>query len=144
MRISIFILLALLLYITSCNRTNISTNPKGIGPINHIQLTTINDSLMQVGQQLFKDKCSACHTMEFKNTGPDISDILAIKKPEWIMNFLLNKEEMLQRDSLAILTRNKYETDCGSPITEYHETVELLEYLRIYQIWLHEFNGLFE
>lgn len=98
---------------------------------------------MQVGQQLFKDKCAQCHTMEYKNTGPDISDMLAVRKPEWIMNFLLNKEEMLLRDSLAILTRKKYEVDCGSIITQEHEAREMLEYLRIYQIWLHEFNALY-
>ncbi len=140
--------MVLILFISaiSCkNESNTtSTDPRGIGPIKQIELATINDSLMQVGQQLFKDECSQCHTMEFKNTGPDISDILANKKPEWIMNFLLNKEEMLQKDSLALLTRNNYEVDCGATITKEHNALELLEYFRIYQIWLHEFNGLYE
>jgi len=135
---------ALLATVISCNNKKTSSSPYGIGPISHVELTTISDSLMQVGQQLFKDKCTECHTMEYKNSGPDISDILANKKPEWIMNFLLNKEEMLQKDSLAIYTRNKYKVDCGASITEEHNALELLEYFRIYQIWLHEFNGLYE
>ena len=125
----------------SCNSKDpISTDPKGIGPVSNLELALINDSLMKTGLGLFKDRCSKCHTMEYKNAGPDISDILAIRKPEWIVNFLLNKEEMLLRDSLAIRTRVKYKADCGSNITIETEALELLEYLRIYQIWLHEFN----
>ncbi len=141
---------ALLLIITivsfaiGCSDTSISSNPKGVGPITNLELNTINDSLMKVGQQLFKDGCTQCHTMEYKNTGPDISDILANRKPEWVMNFLLNKEEMLQRDSLAILTRLKYKTDCGSVISNKNEAIELIEYFRIYQVWLHEFNVLYK
>ncbi len=47
---------------------------------------------------------------------------------------------MLQRDSLALIIRSRYKENCGSPITEKPEALEILEYLCIYQIWLHEFN----
>jgi len=127
---------------TANKKLTISKDPKGIGPIKQLDLTTINDSVMKVGLQLFNNECSNCHTMEYKNTGPDISDILAIRKPEWVVNFLLNKEEMLLRDSLAIKTRILYEQDCGASINEEQKALNLLEYLRIYQIWLHEFYAL--
>lgn len=142
----LYSLLILLTFLISCREdiTSISTNPNGIGPITQLKLPIINDSLMQVGQQLFKVKCAECHTMEYKNEGPDISDILAIRKSEWVMNFLVNKEEMLLRDAAAIRTRKKYEFDCGSTIITEKEARELLEYLRIYQIWLHEFNTLYK
>ncbi|MGB0882677.1 MAG: c-type cytochrome, partial [Vicingaceae bacterium] len=112
----------------------------GIGPVANLELPAINDSLMKVGMNLFKTKCSECHTMEFKNSGPDISDLLYTKKPEWFMNFMLNKNEMLKRDASAIKTRANYQTDCGAAIHSESDARELLEYLRIYQIWLHEFN----
>ena len=54
------------IFVVGCNNNTISKNPKGIGPIDTLELTAINDSLMQRGQQLFKDECSQCHTMEFK------------------------------------------------------------------------------
>lgn len=133
-------ILILLLFV-SCNQPpKLSRDLKGIGPITELELPPINDSLMKVGQQLFETKCAQCHTMEYKNTGPDISDILAYRNEEWVMNFMLNKQEMLQRDSLTILTRKTYETDCGSDIQSEQEAFQILEYLRQYQIWLHEFN----
>lgn len=126
----------------SCNNTENKTpsSPYGIGPIKKLELPTISDSLVKEGMTIFKNKCAKCHTMEYKNTGPDISDILAYRKPEWVMNFLLNNKEMLLKDSLAINTRKKYNTNCNAEITIEKEAFALLEYLRIYQIWLHEFN----
>lgn len=127
----------------SCeSKPELSRDLMGVGPIEKLDLNPINDSLMKYGQHLFEKKCSACHTMEYKNSGPDISDILAYRHHEWVANFLLNKEEMLQRDSLTILTRKKYEIDCGARINSKQEAFAILEYLRQYQIWLHEFNAL--
>ena len=143
MRIALICLTIIFLTILGCTDTKeqrLSDDPKGIGPITALTLEPINDSLMKIGLSLFEDKCSECHTMEYKNDGPDISDLLAHREPEWVVNYLLNKKEMLQRDSLALLTREKYDVDCGAEITEESEALEILEYLRIYQIWLHEFN----
>lgn len=143
---------ALVLMVFSCNnpinnnqiteeeQIVLSKDPLGVGPVKSLELNTISDSLMQIGMELFKNECSSCHTMEYKNTGPDISDILAIRKPEWIVNFLINKEEMLRVDSLALKTRKLYETDCTVAL-ELKEALEILEYLRMYRIWLHEFNA---
>jgi hypothetical protein len=137
----LLISLLTLFFFTGCNtKKPISKDPNGVGPIISLKLEPIKDSMMKVGMESFKDRCSQCHTMEYKNDGPDISDILAIRKPEWIVNFLINKDEMLLRDALAIKTRLKYERDCGAELTNQTEALELLEYLRIYQIWLHEFN----
>jgi len=138
--------LVLFLFFYSCETNEkkeivIAKNPHGIG-IEKLELKPINDSIMKLGAELFKVKCSQCHTMEYKNTGPDISDLLAYRKKEWLVNFLLNKDEMLQRDSLALITVQKYDTICSANITSKTEALELLEYFRIYQIWLHEFNAL--
>ncbi len=118
----------------------LSSSINGVGPITQLDLEPINDSLVQVGQLLFKKECEQCHTMEYENDGPDISDLLAYREPAWFVNFLLNKDEMLQRDSLARLTRKEYNSDCGAINMKKAEAIEILEYFRIYQIWLHEFN----
>ena len=137
------VLLSILIILFSCSnpeKKKEAYNPKGIGPIQQLELATINDSLMNVGQSLFKQECSTCHIMEFKGTGPDISDILTYRDPEWVMNFILNKEEMLAKDSLAQITNLHFNEPCSANITTEKEAREILEYLRQYQIWLHEFN----
>ncbi|HRP59737.1 MAG TPA: hypothetical protein PK833_05545, partial [Vicingus sp.] len=63
------------------------------------------------------------------------------RQPEWVMNFLLNQKEMLEKDSISIKTNQKFEGNCNLTITSQEEAFALLEYFRIYQIWLHEFNA---
>ncbi len=113
----------------------------GIGPIKQLKLEPINDSIMQFGIKTFNTKCSSCHTMEYKNSGPDLSDLLARRQPEWVLNYLLNQQEMLKMDSIAIKTNNKYETNCKLDSINEVEAYGILEYFRMYQIWLHEFNA---
>lgn len=96
---------------------------------------------MQFGLKTFSLKCTSCHTMEYKNSGPDLSDLLARRQPEWVMNYLLNQQEMLKMDSIAIKTNNKYETNCKLDSINEVEAYGILEYFRMYQIWLHEFNA---
>lgn len=121
--------------------TLLSTDINGVGPISKLELSTIDDSLMKLGQERFNTECSNCHKMEYGSKAPDISDLLAYREPEWFMNFLLNKEEMLERDSLALITRKMFDEDCGADIEGESQALEILEYLRIYQIWLHEINA---
>lgn len=135
------LIVLLTVIVGSCSRTQISGDRRGIGPITELQLEPINDSIMKLGAELSKERCSDCHTMELKSKGPDISDLLAIRKPEWVVNFLLNKDEMLERDSLALITMAKYDQPCGSDLKTEEEALHMLEYLRIYQIWLHEINA---
>jgi hypothetical protein len=126
----------------SCNSENktIEQSIYGYGPIKKLNLDPINDSVMKFGLKTFNSKCTSCHTMEYKNSGPDLSDILSRRQPEWVMNYLLNHQEMLAKDSIAIKTNIKFENDCNLNSINQDEAYAILEYFRIYQIWLHEFN----
>ena len=112
----------------------------GIGPYEKLTLDPINDSIMKIGMETFKQKCSSCHTMEYKNSGPDLSDVLSRRQPEWIMNYFMNYDVMLQKDSITIKTNQKYDENCSFELHQ-QEAFAILEYFRIYQIWLHEFNA---
>ena len=113
----------------------------GIGSYEKLELAPIKDSIMKIGMEIFNQKCSFCHTMEYKNSGPDVSDILARRQPEWIMNYFMNHKEMLEKDSISIKTNQKYDGNCKLNIASEEEAFALLEYFRMYQIWLHEFNA---
>lgn len=112
----------------------------GIGPYQKISLSQINDSIMQTGKKLFDKNCSSCHTMEYKNSGPDLSNILERRTPEWIMNYMMNLDEMKLKDSISVNLDKKYNSNCKIIIKNENEAFSILEYFRIYQIWLHEFN----
>ncbi|HEY9082498.1 MAG TPA: c-type cytochrome [Vicingaceae bacterium] len=122
------------------NAEEIPQSIYGIGQFKKLELAPINDSIMKIGMETFKQKCSSCHTMEYKNSGPDLSDILSRRQPEWIMNYLMNYQEMSQKDSITIKINQKYDQNCIVKLSE-KEAYTILEYFRIYQIWLHEFNA---
>ena len=75
---------------------------KGIGPIKSITLENeIDVELVQKGKDIFESDCSACHRVGKTYVGPKPDGILERRSPEWVMNMILNPEEMTRRDILA-------------------------------------------
>ncbi|WP_340154151.1 c-type cytochrome, partial [uncultured Winogradskyella sp.] len=75
--------------------------------------------------------CTACHKADKKFIGPAPTGILSRRSPEWVMNMILNPEEMIKQDPLAqdlLLEFN------GAPMANQHLTEEearaVLEYFR--------------
>jgi hypothetical protein len=114
--------------------------PMGIGSTEEIQLSPINDSVAMLGKHIFDQRCNTCHTMEYQSQGPDLSDILSRRTPEWVMNFMCNNPEMKSKELKANPLNLQFpDVDCSVKVTE-NEARQVLEYFRIYQVWLHEFN----
>ena len=83
----------------------VSSDPmmnKGIGPVKNVEL---KDDLEEVyvtrGESIFNAKCSACHKFDEKYVGPALAGITERRTPEWIMNMMLNPEEMTKKDPIA-------------------------------------------
>jgi cytochrome c len=74
---------------------------KGVGPIKEVTLGPIDDLLAAEGKGLFNQMCSACHMPDQKLIGPAPKGILTRRSPEWILNMIINPEEMLQKDPIA-------------------------------------------
>ena len=75
---------------------------KGIGPIKSLELPAeIDPSLVAHGKEVYDKMCTACHRPEKKFIGPAQKGVLNRRTPEWIMNMILNPEEMLQKDPIA-------------------------------------------
>jgi hypothetical protein len=75
---------------------------KGIGPIKNITLNSeVNHVLAQTGADIYKKMCTACHKIGKKFIGPPPNGILGRRTPEWVMNMILNPEEMIIKDPIA-------------------------------------------
>ncbi|PTX43597.1 mono/diheme cytochrome c family protein [Christiangramia gaetbulicola] len=105
---------------------------KGIGPIKKIEIPDeIDPEMAAKGKAIFDSKCMACHKPDKKFIGPAPKGVLGRRSPEWVMNMMLNPEEMILKDPIAkqlLIEHN------GSPMANQNLTEEdarqLLEYFR--------------
>lgn len=75
---------------------------KGIGPIKSVTVPAeIDDAMAAHGEDVFNKMCTACHKMDKKFIGPKLDGITTRRAPEWIMNMIMNPEEMIQKDPIA-------------------------------------------
>jgi cytochrome c len=74
---------------------------KGIGPVKELALGELNPAMAAEGEEIYKKMCSACHKPTEKFIGPAPKGILDRRSPEWIMNMILNPEEMIKSDPIA-------------------------------------------
>jgi cytochrome c551/c552 len=79
------------------------SSPEGVGKFKHVDLAANLDKKMADGGKTIYDmKCAACHKLTTeKLVGPGWKNVTERRKPEWIMNFVTNTEEMLNKDTSA-------------------------------------------
>ena len=83
--------------------TNSSASDKGVGDITSVKLNSpLDENMVVVGQNIYDLKCAACHKLSDKRVvGPGWAGVTDRRKPEWIMNMVMNVEEMLEKDPVA-------------------------------------------
>ncbi len=75
---------------------------KGVGPIKSLVLPAEIDQAMAThGEEVYKKMCTACHRPDKKFIGPAPLGILERRTPEWVMNMILDPEDMIQKNALA-------------------------------------------
>lgn len=78
-----------------------SYDPKrGTGKFTKVDLGEKLDATMaEEGKKVYDVKCSACHKLtDEKLVGPGWKGVSERRAPEWIMNFITNTDEMLNKD----------------------------------------------
>ena len=105
---------------------------KGIGPVESVELgAEVDMELAKKGEEIYNKMCTACHKPDKDFIGPAPKGILERRTPEWIMNMILNPEEMVQKDPIAKDLLVKFN---GAPMANQNLTEEearaVLEYFR--------------
>lgn len=105
---------------------------KGIGPVTSVTLEeTVNQEMAKKGEELYNQMCTACHKPDVKFIGPAQKGVLDRRSPEWVMNMILNPQEMLEKNEYAKNLLKEYN---NVPMTNQGLTQEqarsIVEYFR--------------
>lgn len=76
---------------------------RGEGKFTKVDIgATLDASMADAGKKIFDVKCSACHKLtNEKLVGPGWLGVTSRHQPEWIMNFITNTDEMINKDPAA-------------------------------------------
>lgn len=76
--------------------------PAGLITAADITLGDIDQGMVEKGRATYDVKCQACHsTGPNRVVGPGWKGVTERRKPEWIMNMMLNIDVMLETDETA-------------------------------------------
>jgi mono/diheme cytochrome c family protein len=82
------------------------------------------------GQEIFDTKCSACHKWGERYVGPALAGVTKRREPEWIMNMILNPDEMIKQDEQAKALFAQYLTPMTFQNVSEDEAKAILTYFR--------------
>ena len=104
----------------------------GIGPIKELTLPAdIDQAMADKGKTIYKEKCTACHKPTKKFIGPAPKGIFERRNPAWVMNMILNPDEMVKKNDIA---KELLKEANGSPMANQNLTEEearaVVEYFR--------------
>ncbi|PJA97560.1 MAG: cytochrome C [Ignavibacteriales bacterium CG_4_9_14_3_um_filter_34_10] len=104
----------------------------GVGPIKEkLNIPAEIDKKMAAeGLKIFESKCMSCHKLDEKYTGPALRDVTKRRTNEYIMNMILNPEEMTKRHPEARKLLGIHATQMTFQNVTQEDTRKLLEYLR--------------
>lgn len=102
----------------------------GVGPVKNVELKPIDSQLADAGRRLFQANCSKCHMLDRPLLGPPLRDIANQRTPEFIMNMMLNPQEMAMRHPDLEALQKKYHIYMNTQGLDRGSARKILEYLR--------------
>ncbi len=103
----------------------------GIGPVKSVQLGAIDKIMTADGKNLYNGKCIICHELDQKKIGPALRNVTKVRTPEFIMNLLVNSEQM-QKENPVVKKLLKEFNNVPMPDPGFNQSQarSVLEYLR--------------
>lgn len=103
---------------------------KGTGPISTVELGDIDEAKATEGKEVFKTLCSACHKIDKRFVGPSLGGVTERRTPEWIMNMIMNPEEMVEKNQIAKDLLAEYLSPMANQNVSEEDARKILEYFR--------------
>lgn len=103
---------------------------KGIGPVSSLELGELDQAMADAGKEKFEALCAACHKVDKRFVGPAMSGVVERRTPEWIMNMILNPEEMVKENKAARDLLMEYSAPMANQNLTEEEARSVLEYFR--------------
>lgn len=105
----------------------------GVGPIKgDVKLDALDPKLAEEGEAVFTQMCTACHKMDKRHVGPALGDVIKRRNPAWIMNMILNPENMVKEDPIAKNLLAEYLSPMANQNLTEEQARAVLEYFRKY------------
>lgn len=100
--------------------------------VGYVDLTDpLDQEMIREGTDIFTAKCDGCHTIDTAEfTVPAFAGVTNRRSPEWIMNMIINVDEMLKKDPVAADLLRKHKKVMPDPELSVIEARAMLEFLR--------------
>jgi cytochrome c len=104
----------------------------GIGPITEeVKVGPVDKALAAQGEKLFTAKgCTACHKASEKYVGPALGGVTERRTPTYVMNMMLNPQEMYEKHPVARGLLAEFMTQMPNLALPKDEARAIMEYLR--------------
>jgi cytochrome c551/c552 len=105
---------------------------RGEGKFHDVQISDkLDGGMVTKGGKIFDLKCGSCHKLtDEKLVGPGWKGVTSRHKPEWIMNFVTNTDEMITKDPKAQAMLEICMVRMPNQNLNDEDTRNILEYMR--------------
>ncbi len=105
----------------------------GIGPVTErLDIGDLNVERARRGADIFDRRCTACHRMGRRFVGPPLGEVTEMRSPEFLINFILNPEEMTNRHPVGQELLQDYMTIMPYQNVTKEQAIEIVDFLRYY------------
>lgn len=106
----------------------------GVGPVDEVvTVGEIDMEKVELGKEIFRTKCSACHKMDQDYVGPPLGNVLEERTPTYVMNMILNPVEMTKKHPVAKKMLAQYMNQMTFQNVSKEEARAIVEYLATVQ-----------
>jgi mono/diheme cytochrome c family protein len=107
----------------------------GIGPIDELEFDEeIDVEMAAAGKVVYDAKCTACHKSHKRYIGPSPAGIFERRNPAWVMNMILNPDEMVAEDPIARALLAEYASPMANQNLTEDEARQVVEYFRTIEV----------